>query len=44
VLTELLGYTGEDAGKALGVKASTIAALKHQGRAALKRDAERNDD
>jgi RNA polymerase sigma-70 factor (ECF subfamily) len=44
VLTELLGYTGEDAGKALGVKASTIAALKHQGRAALKRDAEQNDD
>jgi RNA polymerase sigma-70 factor (ECF subfamily) len=44
VLTELLGYTGEEAGKALGVKASTIAALKHQGRTALKRDAEQNDD
>src|SRR5262245_59987356 len=27
VLTELLGYTGGEAGKALGVKASTIAAL-----------------
>lgn len=44
VLTELLGYTGEEAGKALGVKASTIAALKHQGRTALKKDAEQNDD
>jgi RNA polymerase sigma-70 factor (ECF subfamily) len=44
VLTELLGYTGEEAGKALGVKASTIAALKHQGRTALRRDAEPIDD
>ena len=44
VLTELLGYTGDEAGKALGVKASTVAALKHQGRTALKRDAERIDD
>jgi DNA-directed RNA polymerase specialized sigma24 family protein len=44
VLTELLGYTAEEAGEALGVKASTIGALKHQGRATLKRDAERIDD
>ena len=44
VLTELLGYTGEEAGRALGVKASTIAALKYQGRTTLKRDAEQIDD
>jgi RNA polymerase sigma factor (sigma-70 family) len=44
VLTELFGYTAGEAGKALGVKPSTIAALKHQGRTALKRDAEKIDD
>jgi RNA polymerase sigma-70 factor (ECF subfamily) len=38
VLTELLGYTADEASRALGVKASTIGALKYQGRAALKRE------
>jgi len=36
VLTELLGYSAEEAGRVLGVKASTIGALKYQGRARLK--------
>jgi RNA polymerase sigma-70 factor (ECF subfamily) len=44
VLTELLGYTASEAAAALGVKASTIGALKHQGRTALKREAEPEDD
>ena len=35
VLTEALGYSGEDAGRLLGVQASTIWALTHQARAAL---------
>ena len=37
VLTEMLGYNGAEAAQLLGVKESTIAALKHQGRAALKK-------
>jgi RNA polymerase sigma-70 factor (ECF subfamily) len=44
VLTELLGYSGEEAAKALGVKRSTIGALKYQGRAALKSASEPADD
>lgn len=44
VLTELLGYTAAEAAAALGVKPSTIGALKHQGRAALRRDSEPADD
>lgn len=36
VLTELLGYSAQEAGRVLGVKASTIGALKYQGRARLK--------
>lgn len=36
VLTELLGYSAEEAGRVLGVKPSTIGALKYQGRARLK--------
>jgi RNA polymerase sigma factor (sigma-70 family) len=44
VLTELLGYSGEEAAGALGVKASTIGALKHQGRTALRREVESPDD
>jgi RNA polymerase sigma-70 factor (ECF subfamily) len=36
VLTELLGYTAVEAAAALGVKPSTIGALKYQARAALK--------
>ncbi len=36
VLTELLGYGSEDAGRVLGVKAVTVRALASQGRAALR--------
>lgn len=35
VLTEMLGFTSEEAGRALGVKAGTVRALAHQGRAAF---------
>lgn len=35
VLTEALGYSGEEAGRLLGIKASTVWALTHQARAAL---------
>jgi RNA polymerase sigma factor (sigma-70 family) len=44
VLTELLGYTASEAAAALRVKASTIGALKHQGRTALRREADSTDD
>jgi len=37
VLTEMLGYSSEEAGRALGVKAATVRALAHQGRAAFTR-------
>ena len=36
VLTEALGYSGEEAGRLLGIKASTVWALTHQARAALQ--------
>lgn len=36
VLTEALGYSGEDAGALLGIKASTVWALTHQARSALR--------
>jgi RNA polymerase sigma factor (sigma-70 family) len=35
VLTEALGYSGEETGRLLGIKASTVWALTHQARAAL---------
>jgi RNA polymerase sigma-70 factor (ECF subfamily) len=44
VLTELLGYRASEAASMLGVKASTIGALKHQARTALRRDSEIADD
>jgi DNA-directed RNA polymerase specialized sigma24 family protein len=44
VLTELLGYSADEAGRALAVKASTIAALKYQGRTTLKREVDTIDD
>jgi RNA polymerase sigma-70 factor, ECF subfamily len=37
VLTEMLGFSSEEAGRALGIKASTVRALAHQGRAAFAR-------
>lgn len=36
VLTEALGYSGEEAGRLLGIKASTVWALTHQARTTLK--------
>ncbi len=36
VLTEALGYSGEEAGRLLDIKASTVWALTHQARAALR--------
>jgi RNA polymerase sigma-70 factor (ECF subfamily) len=44
VLTDLLGYNASEAASMLGVKPSTIGALKHQARTALKRDSETADD
>jgi RNA polymerase sigma factor (sigma-70 family) len=44
VLTELLGYSAEDAARALGVKVSTIGVLKHRGRTALRQEMEPSDD
>jgi RNA polymerase sigma-70 factor (ECF subfamily) len=36
VLTEALGYSGEETGRLLGIKASTVWALTHQARTALR--------
>jgi len=36
VLTEALGYSGEETGQLLGIEASTVWALTHQARAALR--------
>jgi RNA polymerase sigma-70 factor (ECF subfamily) len=44
VLTELLGFSPDDAGRALGVQASTIRSLSHQGRASFRRAMEVDDD
>ena len=43
VLTEALGYSGDEAGRLLGIKASTVWALTHQARAALKHTVEATD-
>ena len=43
VLTEALGYSGEETGRLLGVKASTVWALTHQARAALEQNVEATD-
>lgn len=43
VLTEGLGYSGEEAGQLLGIKASTVWALTHQARAALQGTTEVTD-
>ena len=37
VLTELLGFSAEEAARTMGVKASTIGALKYQARTKLKK-------
>ena len=43
VLTEALGYSGEEAGRLLGIKASTVWALTHQARVALQGTTEVTD-
>jgi RNA polymerase sigma-70 factor, ECF subfamily len=37
VLTEMLGFTPKEAGEALGVRASTVRSLSHQGRESFRR-------
>ena len=43
VLTDMLGYPSEQAGKLLGVRASTVRALATQARAAMRRAMEAGD-
>jgi RNA polymerase sigma-70 factor (ECF subfamily) len=43
VLTEALGYSGEETGRLLGIKASTVWALTHQARVALQGTVEVTD-
>jgi RNA polymerase sigma factor (sigma-70 family) len=43
VLTEALGYSGEETGHLLGIQASTVYALTHQARAALRATLEATD-
>ena len=43
VLTEGLGYSGEEAGRILGIKASTVWALTYQARATLNATTEEHD-
>jgi RNA polymerase sigma-70 factor, ECF subfamily len=44
ILTELLGYTSEEAGRALGIKPVTVRVLASQGRAAMKQSLEQRDE
>jgi RNA polymerase sigma-70 factor (ECF subfamily) len=44
VLTELIGYGSEDAGKLMGVRPVTVRALASQGRAAMRRILERRHE
>jgi RNA polymerase sigma-70 factor (ECF subfamily) len=43
VLTDLLGFSSEAAGRALGVRPVTVRALASQGRAVMRRTLERED-
>jgi len=43
VLTELLGYSSEDAAKLMGVRAVTVRVLASQGRATMRRVLEEHD-
>jgi RNA polymerase sigma-70 factor (ECF subfamily) len=43
VLTEMLGYPAEEAGRLLGIKASTVWALTHQARTTLRASMEAGD-
>lgn len=44
ILTDLLEYSSEEAGELLGVRAGTVRALAHQGRAAMRKTMETDDD
>jgi RNA polymerase sigma factor (sigma-70 family) len=44
VLTELIGFSSEEAARALGIKPVTVRVLASQGRAAMKRSMERSDE
>ena len=44
VLTELLGFSSEDAGRALGIKPVTVRVLASQGRAAMKKSVGASDE
>ena len=43
VLTEALGFSGEETGQLLGIRASTVYALTHQARQALRTSLEATD-
>ena len=43
VLTEMLGFSPNEAGRALGVQASTVRSLSHQGRGSFRRAMEVDD-
>jgi RNA polymerase sigma-70 factor, ECF subfamily len=43
VLTEMLGLSSEEAGRALGVRASTVRSLSHQGRESFREAMEVDD-
>jgi RNA polymerase sigma-70 factor, ECF subfamily len=43
VLTELIGFSSEEAGRMLGVRAGTVRALASHGRAAIKQRLEADD-
>ena len=43
VLTEVLGYSGEETGRLLGVKAATVWVLTHRARTVLKEAMEQSD-
>jgi RNA polymerase sigma-70 factor (ECF subfamily) len=43
VLTEGLGYSAEEAGRMLGIKGSTVRALRHQARSNIRRSMETAD-
>jgi RNA polymerase sigma factor (sigma-70 family) len=44
VLVEYLGFSSEEAGRVLGVQATTVRALASQGRAAMKKELEAHDE
>ena len=43
VLTEMLGFSSAEAGRALGVRASTVRSLSHQGRESFREAMEVDD-